>query len=229
MIGSENRSVNPTPVNAVLGGAGPVRQCLFAWGFRRVSRRIERFMERHKSPLFRDLTGIVLEIGPGAGANLPYLASQRVKWVGVEPNRFMRGYLQEKALALGMVVEVRDGTAENLPAPENSVDTVIGTLVLCSVTDQQRVLCEVLRVLKPGGRYLFVEHVAAPDGTILRRIQRCLRPLWRHFADGCHPDRETRRAIESAGFQDVRIESFHAPLPVVRPHIVGVAVKAPAG
>jgi ubiquinone/menaquinone biosynthesis C-methylase UbiE len=220
--------VNPTPVNGVLDGAGPVRQCLFAWGFRRVSRKIEKFMELYKSPLFRDLTGTVLEIGPGTGANLPYLAPQPLKWVGVEPNRFMRGYLQEKALALGMEVEVRDGTAENLPAPENSVDTVIGTLVLCSVTDQRRVLCEVLRVLKPGGRYLFVEHVAAAQGTMLRRIQRGMRPLWRHFADGCHPDRETQRAIESAGFHDLRIESFRAPLPVVKPHIVGVAVKAPA-
>lgn len=186
-------------------------------------------MEPYKSPLFRGLTGTVLEIGPGSGANLPYLSRQPLKWVGVEPNRFMRRYLQEKALALGMEVDVRDGTAENLPAEENSVDAVVGTLVLCSVTDPRRVLDEVLRVLKPGGRYLFVEHVAAAEGTMLRRIQRCIRPLWRHFADGCLPDRETQRAIESAGFEDVRIESFHAPLPVVKPHIVGVAVKAAAG
>lgn len=144
----------------------------------------------------------------------------------MEPNAFMKPHLAREAQRLGVAIELRPGTAENLPAEDGSVDFVVSTLVLCSVVDQERALEEVLRVLKPGGRFLFVEHVAARHGTLLRRIQGLVKPLWRRMGDGCHPDRETRTALERAGFAALEVEEFSAPLPIVRPHIAGAAVKA---
>jgi ubiquinone/menaquinone biosynthesis C-methylase UbiE len=214
------------PRKPFLGGAGPFRQWLFAWAFSRCTRRFEAYMAPYKSRLFRGLSGVVLEIGPGSGPNLAYLDRASVRWIGVEPNRFMHSYLAKTARDLGFDVDLRHGSAEQLPAPDSSVDAVIATLVLCSVTDQARVLGEISRVLKPGGKFLFVEHVAARPGTRLRRIQEWITPIWRRFTSGCHPACETARAIENAGFRDIQIESFDAPLPIVKPHIMGVAVKA---
>jgi ubiquinone/menaquinone biosynthesis C-methylase UbiE len=192
----------------------------------RCGKKVDKYLAGYKSRLFADLSETVLEIGPGAGANLQHLPTTTIRWIGVEPNSFMKPHLEKEAERLGMAVELRPGTAENLPAEDSSVDFVISTLVLCSVVDQERALEEVLRVLKPGGRFLFIEHVAARRGTWLRRIQSLVKPLWRLMADGCHPDRETRIALERAGFAEVEVEEFAAPLPVVRPHIAGTAVKA---
>jgi ubiquinone/menaquinone biosynthesis C-methylase UbiE len=112
-----------------------------------------------------------------------------------------------------------------LPLETGSVDFVVSTLVLCSVVDQGRAIREAIRVLKPGGRFIFIEHVAAPTGTLLRRIQSGIRPLWKEVCDGCRPDRATREALEASGFAALDIQEFSAPLPVVRPHIAGSALK----
>jgi ubiquinone/menaquinone biosynthesis C-methylase UbiE len=121
--------------------------------------------------------------------------------------------------------ELRTGTAEQLGMPSASVDAVVSTLVLCSVPSVAAVLKEILRVLKPGGRFVFIEHVAAPRGTMLRFGQQFVRPLSICFADGCHPDRETGEAIEAAGFGEVKLERFRAPLWLASPHVAGVAVR----
>jgi len=115
--------------------------------------------------------------------------------------------------------------AEELPIRAASIDYAISTLVLCSVVDQRRALSELLRVLRPGGKLIFIEHVAAPPGTLLRRVQCAVKPLWRRMGDGCHPDRETRAAIERSGLTIPQVDEFDAPLPVVRPHIAGYAIK----
>jgi ubiquinone/menaquinone biosynthesis C-methylase UbiE len=117
------------------------------------------------------------------------------------------------------------GDTEALPFPDESIDAVLSTLVLCSVSGLDGALQEILRVLKPGGRFFFLEHVGAAPGSWLRRVQRWIKPAWRAAGDGCEPDREIHRNVEAAGFREVRLERFHVPIPLVSPHIAGVAEK----
>ncbi len=204
-------------------GAG-VGKRIHAWVLDRFGDRYERLVSDRKRALLGGLRGEILEIGPGTGPNLGYYADG-CRWVGVEPNPFMDRYLYESARKAGLNVEIRRGTAEELPAPDASIDAVVSTLVLCSVRDPERVLREIARVLKPGGEFVFIEHVAAPGGTRLRRIQRMIRPLWKVICDGCCPDRETARAIQAAGFAQVELEEFGLPLGPVSPQIAGRAVR----
>lgn len=177
-----------------------------------------------KRDLLGPLTGTIVEIGPGSGVNLPYYDAS-VRWIGIEPNVHFHPRLRKRAAALGLNADVHAGVAEQMPLPEASADAVVSTLVLCSVDDLAAALAEIRRVLKPGGTFAFIEHVAAPPASRLRRVQRFIKPFWGVIADGCRPDRETGRLIERAGFTDVQSERFDAamPLPVVRPHVAGTA------
>ena len=195
-----------------------------AWVLAHCAARYERLVAERKRGLLGDLHGTVLEIGPGAGPNLRYYPSD-CRWIGVEPNPFLHPYLRKAAEQAGLRIDIRGLLAERLPAESQSMDAVVSTLVLCSVSDPAMVLQEIRRVLKPGGRFVFLEHVAAPEGTRLRRVQRFIRPLWRRIADGCHPDRETGPAIERAGFAQVRYEAFRLPLGPVSTQIAGIAIK----
>jgi ubiquinone/menaquinone biosynthesis C-methylase UbiE len=198
---------------------------IFAWVMSRESKEYERETEERKRRLLGNLRGTVVEIGPGTGPNLPYYPAG-VRWIGIEPNPFMHKYLRQEAERHGLEVDLRTGTAEHIGLPDGSADAVVSTLVLCSVGDQARALREIVRILKPGGRYVFIEHVAAPQGTTMRRIQRAMRPVMRSLADGCHPDRETWKAIEQAGFSSVEIEHYNLNgSNFVAPHICGVAIK----
>lgn len=201
-------------------------QRVFAWALARFNARYERFASKYKRQLFSGVAGTVLEIGAGTGANLRYLMPQRVRWIGVEPNPFMQPYLCKEATRLRMPITILIGTADSLPVGDSSVDVVISTLVLCCVPSQQRCLQEVLRVLKPGGKFLFVEHVAAPRGSRLRRIQNLVTPVWKRLGDGCHPNRETSVEVEGAGFENVTYQNITAPTPIVSPQMIGVATKA---
>lgn len=184
----------------------------------------EGIIAERKRALLSELEGDLLEIGPGSGSNLAYFAPG-VRWVGVEPNPHMHPYLHQTAARLGMPVDLRMGVAEALPARGQSMDAVVSTLVLCSVHNPTQVLAEVQRVLRPGGRFVFLEHVAAPAESRLRRLQNSVRPLWQLFGDGCHPNRETWTAIQGAGFAHVQLERFDLPIPFIPNHIVGYAVK----
>jgi ubiquinone/menaquinone biosynthesis C-methylase UbiE len=199
---------------------------VFAWVVARSEDATNRLLGARKRLLFAALRGTVLEIGPGTGANLPFLPSD-VRWIGVEPNPYMHRYLREKAAKLGREIKILCCTAEQLDLPDESVDAVIATLVLCSVDDVTRALHEVWRVLKPDGQFVFIEHVAAPRGTMLRRLQELVQPVWSVIADGCHPDRETWVALERAGFRGLQYERFELdiPLKITAPCIAGVAVK----
>ena len=185
-------------------------------------RRYDRAVEAHKRRLLGPLAGTVVEIGPGAGANLRFYGPG-VRWHGVEPNRWAHAWLEEEAARVGLAAELREGTAEALPFPDAFADAVVSALVLCTVRDVPRALAEVRRVLRPGGRFVFVEHVVAPPRTRTRRAQRLVRPVWPLLADGCHADRDTERAIREAGFARVEVERFTVPVPVIGPHIAGVA------
>lgn len=202
-----------------------LRQRIFAWAMARFNHRYEQFVSPYKQRLFAGLAGTVVELGPGTGVNLRYLDGERVNWIGVDPNPFMRPYLLREAERLGRAADCRVGSAYALPMEDASVDAVICTLVLCSIGDQQRALREVLRVLRPGGRFVFIEHIAAPVGSRLRRVQRLAAPLWRPLVDGCNPNCETGAELERAGFAAVEYEEMVAPLPVVGLQIVGVATK----
>ncbi len=137
----------------------------------------------------------------------------------------MRNYLQDKAKKADQEVHMVSGIAENLPFPDNKFDGVVTTLVLCTVESVEKSLSEIFRVLKPGGRFYFIEHVAAPEESWLRTLQNWISPLWRVMADGCHPNRNTAEKIRQSGFSDVQIEHTRVNIPVVSPHIIGSAVK----
>lgn len=198
---------------------------LFAWMMSVGSPQYESAVSERKQALFANLRGSILELGPGTGPNLLYYPHD-IHWTGIEPNLFMHPYLQKEAARLGLNIDLRSGTSEKLDAADNSMDAVVSTLVLCSVINLPGTLQEVLRVLKPGGRFLFIEHVAAPRGTWLRGVQRGISPIWKIIGDGCNPARETWTALENAGFESVNYQHFQAPFPIVSPHIAGVATRA---
>ena len=188
---------------------------------------IDKELREYRKSLFADLSGTVLEIGPGTGDNFAYYPAG-ITWIGIEPNTYMSRYLTKKAQEFGFKVDLRTGFAEKIDAPDSSVDTVVCTHVLCSVNDPPGAISEVLRVLKPGGKLLFLEHVAAEKGTVLRIVQRFIRPFWKIVADGCCPDRETVSLLEKSGFDKVTSEKFRMkPVSIcpVSPHVYGIAVK----
>ncbi|MEO8661724.1 MAG: class I SAM-dependent methyltransferase [Bryobacteraceae bacterium] len=184
----------------------------------------ERLVADRKHHLLGDLSGEVMEIGAGTGPNLAFYPPG-VSLTAVEPNPYMHHYLRRKADALGLPLEIQQHVAERIPAESDRFDAVVSTLVLCSVQQPAAVLAEIRRVLKPGGRFVFIEHVAADAGSSTRRRQEWIRPLCQCLADGCHPDRETWRMIDEAGFRHVSYSRFRLDLPVVGPHIAGYAVK----
>lgn len=180
-----------------------------------------RLVEARRRALLAPLRGRVVEIGPGLGVNLPsYDAS--VRWTGVEPNAVLREHLARELARRGVRGEAVDGVAERLPFADASVDAVVGTLVLCTVRDPAAALREVRRVLVPGGRFVFLEHVCSPRRAE-RLLQRLAQPVFTVVGDGCHPDRDTAGTIARAGFSRVQLEHFRVPLPVVAPHVSGAA------
>jgi ubiquinone/menaquinone biosynthesis C-methylase UbiE len=188
-------------------------------------------LERWRGELLHDLSGAVLEVGAGTGATLPLYPAAVARLVLCEPDTHMRRKLQARcsALAPGRA-EVADCPAQALRWPDGSFDAVVSSLVLCSVPDQGAALTEIRRVLKPGGRFLFLEHVAADNNPPRLKWQKRVEPVWKHVMDNCHLTRRTETAIAAAGFRIERIqrESIRKAMPLVRPSIRGVALKIPA-
>jgi SAM-dependent methyltransferase len=197
-------------------------QKLFAHGLALGDDAQHRIYGARKRELFAGLEGTVVEIGPGTGVNLPYLPDD-LRWIGLEPNPHMHDFLWEQLANRNIDATLRPHPAQDTGLPDACADVVISTLVLCSVPSLDDTLAELRRILKPGGRLLFIEHVAAPHDTWLYTLQRGIRPVWTRLADGCHPDRKTGRALQQAGFSSVSFDRFDAGLPVVSPHVVGVA------
>ena len=174
--------------------------------------------------------GEVLEIGAGTGASIEHYPERVEKLVLSEPDRHMRRILERKVTEKGPeTIRVTDGTAERIAAADESFDCVVATLVCCSVADLGATLQEIRRVLKKGGLFVFLEHVAAADGTSRRRWQQRINPLWKLLMGNCHLIRETEQAIVGAGFEirEIQRESMRKALPIVRPTIRGIAEKPP--
>jgi ubiquinone/menaquinone biosynthesis C-methylase UbiE len=173
--------------------------------------------------------GDVLEIGAGTGANIEHYSDQVTRLILAEPDKHMRRILEQKVSHKGLdKIQISDSTAEQILADNESFDCIVASLVCCSVASPRTALEEIKRVLKPGGYFIFLEHVAADKGTSRRRWQNRINPVWRPIMGNCHLNRETEDAIVSAGFRikEIRRESMRKALPIVRPTIRGIAEKA---
>lgn len=201
---------------------------LFAAAYDRLMAPIERggLGDRRRRLLAR-ACGRVLEIGAGTGVNLALYPPTVTSVVALEPDAAMRRRLVGRASTAPVPVEIHGGALPSAFA-DGAFDTVVLTLVLCTVPDQARTLAEARRVLRHDGTLLFLEHVRGTGWTA--RAQRGVDPVWRRLAAGCHPARDTVGAVRSAGFAIDDLEHFrmpNAPL-FVRPAVVGVAqVAAP--
>lgn len=204
----------------------PVRGPFNAVFFTVLDGYVDRLLGRHKRHVFTGLPPTVVELGPGVGANLRYL-QPGTRLIAVEPNRAMHGRLRARAARAGIDLELHDVPAETLDLPDASVDAVISSLVLCTVPDPVRAVSEVRRVLRPGGRFAFVEHVAAADGTPLRQLQRAVRRPWRWMFEGCSCERDLRTVVETAGFARTVIEDhrLRSPFLPFNTQIAGVATN----
>ena len=204
------------------------------WG-RVFARFYDRFMAEteeaglgdRRRELLSGVSGSVIELGAGTGVNLQHYPAAGVEeLVLVEPEAPMAVRLERRAAESPLPTRVVRAPAEELPLPDASFDFAVCTLVLCTVNDQPRALAELRRVLKPGGRLLFLEHVRAEDPALARWQDR-LQPLWVRFGHGCHCNRPTLGALGSAGFRvdDVTHSRILKAPPIVRPMIVGTATR----
>lgn len=183
-------------------------------------------VQSKRKELVPQARGRVLEIGMGTGRNLPFYDRSRItQLVGVDPALQMHRLAQQRSQKAGLHVELVGLSAERLPLPDESFDTVVCTYTLCSIPDPVLALHEVKRVLKPGGRFLFCEHGRAPDLSVARWQDR-LQPLWKPLAGGCHLDRDVPLLLSDVGLQ-VDLQQGYVPGP--RPltyHYWGQASKA---
>lgn len=191
----------------------------------------ESQMAGYKAKLFNSLddnTQKVLELGIGTGPNIKYYANRPgVNIIGIDPNSHMEKYARATAAAAGLLdsqFSFVQGVGEALPVATSGVDAVICTLVLCSVKDVGATLKEIQRVLKPGGSFLFLEHVAAPEGSNTRFWQNLLDPVQQFVADGCHFTRNTLGSIRQANFASVDAKNISVPnLNLLSSQIIGIA------
>lgn len=172
-----------------------------------------------RKALLQKAEGEVLEIGSGTGVNFP-LYNQKVSHViALEPNSEMQKRSLKRKKQAQTPIDLKEARAEQLPFMDQAFDTVVFTLVLCSVEDPAVALKEAKRVLKPGGKLLFFEHVRM-ESRFAGWLQDQLTPIWKRLCDGCHLNRETTKIIQSAGFNITEMRSDYRSL-----LISGTAVK----
>ena len=183
-------------------------------------------VQARRRALVPQARGKVLEIGMGTGRNLPfYDRSQITQLVGVDPALQMHSLAQRRSAQAGLDVELVGLTAERLPLPDESFDTVVCTYTLCSIAHPVAALREVWRVLKPGGQFLLCEHGRAPDAGVAR-WQRRIQPLWTPMMGGCHLDRDVPALMREAGLQ-AEVDQGYLPGPkLLTYHYWGRVCKA---
>ena len=193
-----------------------------------MARTEEACLKDWRHGLLRQVNGEVLEVGAGTVVNIKFYPDNVTRVVLSEPDRHMRKYLKKQVRNYRLSnATVTGGTAEQIESDDESFDYVVATLVCCSVTNLKASLREIRRVLRPGGGLVFLEHVAAADGTSRRRWQNLINPVWKTFMGNCHLNRETEQAIVTVGFEVIQIEreSMRKAPPIVRPTIRGIAKK----
>jgi ubiquinone/menaquinone biosynthesis C-methylase UbiE len=145
--------------------------------------------------------GLVLEVGAGNGLNFSYYDPKKVERLeALEPDTAMLRYARQRLSTASVPINLTQAAAEELPFADNTFDSVVATLVFCSVTDPQRGLREIMRVLKPGGSLYMVEHVRS-QGAISSRVQDMITPVTRLVSGNCHWNRDTARTVAEVGFQ----------------------------
>ena len=214
-------ATKPTPMTD-----HPVRQWFNAWLFRALDGYAHRRYRQVKRELFGGLPHTILEIGAGGGANFRYL-DPGTHVIVLEPDPHRHAHLRAAAARHHVTVDVRADVAEQIPMPDGSVEAIIASLVLCSVSDPVRVLAEIRRVLRPGGRFWCIEHVAAAEGTTLARVQRLVRGPWRWLFEGCETQLHTAELLRGGGFQSVEVRpfTFRTAFVPIRSQIAAVAVR----
>lgn len=209
------------------------RHPVFARAYAWLSQRMEPELAPHRRRLLAGLTGRVVELGAGNGLNFAHYPASVTQVLAVEPEPHLRGLAETAAREARVHVVVVDGDGSRLPVADASVAAAVTSLVLCSVPDPAAALAEIRRVLRPGGQLRFFEHIRA-DNPVLDRVQRSLdATIWPRIAGGCHTNRDTIGAIETAGFRIDRVARFMFPdvrvaLPT-SPHVLGTATSSAVG
>jgi len=209
---------------------------MFSWLLSKYYDRImsdaeKKGLQDWRKTLLSNLSGNVLELGCGTGANLEFYPATVHHLVCAEPCRHMQKQLQIKLASYKQLeVTILDYDGNTLPMPDASVDAVVSTLVLCSVSNPTQMLSEIYRVLKPNAKLVFIEHVAAVNNPKRFKWQKRLEPFWKMIAGGCRLTRHTEQTIIQAGFQlqEITRGSMRGVPPIVRPSIRGIAVKSKA-
>jgi ubiquinone/menaquinone biosynthesis C-methylase UbiE len=214
------------------GSGGAVRNPLFARMLVRLRKTEPPEQLEYRRDLLRGLSGRVVDLGAGDGANFPHFPTSVTEVIAVEPEPYLRKLALANARGAPVPVTVVDALADRLPLEDASIDAVVVALVLCTVPDQAAALRELGRVIRPGGELRFFEHVIARDPK-LAGVQRMLERtgFWPLVAGGCHPARDTAAAISAAGFQieacrRLSVKPCALAIPVA-PHILGVARRPP--
>ncbi len=203
-----------------------VRDRFQAWLVNEMDTAMHRAFGQRKQKLFADHPAEIVELGPGAGANFRYYR-EGTKILAIEPNTKMHARLRQRAAQHQLQLEIISSGAETIPLADASQDFIVGTLVLCSVNNPSRVLSEAHRILRPAGRYVFLEHVAAKRSSCVAIEQRILRRPWRFLFAGCRVDQDTLSLVEATSFDAVAYDEFSVGLNLLpfSPHISGTAIK----
>ena len=198
---------------------GRLNSAFFALMDRYIDGRLRESRQR-----FAQLDGVVVDIGAGNGPTLRYLRPGTTVHA-IEPNPYFHRRLRRSAEAAGLDLTIHAVPGDATDLPDASADAVLCSWVLCTVPDPAAVLREVRRILRPGGQFAFIEHVAAPAGPV-RAAQQLVRRPWHWVFEGCHTDRDTAAAIRAAGFTSVNVTEFRfrSAFVPVRTQIAGVAL-----